>query len=275
MKTTPTTLTAALAFILGLTAWVTGPSALRAADEPKGKPEAKKEKPTFDDAAKVFITEIRKLIATDRDAAIKAYIDGARKLAKDYPDEVGPQAMLLEAASIVEEPKVQKEILAGLVQLKNKKFAPIVQRAEGLLKKTEALGKPVNLKFKAVDGREVDLSKLKGKVVLIDFWATWCGPCVAELPNVMKTYEALHSKGFEIVGISLDDDEEKLTSFVKEKKMPWVQYFDGKGWEGKLAKEYAITSIPAMWLVDKKGNLVDMNARAGLDKKVEKYLAAE
>ena len=109
--------------------------------------------------------------------------------------------------------------------------------------------------------------------VLVDFWATWCGPCVKELPNVMAAYEKLHGKGLEIVGISFDQNKDKLTQFVEKEKMPWPQYFDGKGWGNKFGKEYGINSIPAMWLVDKKGNLNDMNAREGLVAKVEKLLA--
>ena len=85
----------------------------------------------------------------------------------------------------------------------------------------------------------------------------------------------MHSKGFEIVGISLDSSEQKLTDYVNKNSMGWPQYFDGKGWKNTLAKEYGISSIPAMWLVDKKGNLVDMNARNGLEGKVEKLLAQE
>ena len=78
-------------------------------------------------------------------------------------------------------------------------------------------GMPITLKFTAVDGREVDLSKMVGKVVLVDFWATWCGPCVAELPNVLKAYEKLHDKGFEIVGISFDEDKAKLESMTRKR----------------------------------------------------------
>ena len=137
-----------------------------------------------------------------------------------------------------------------------------------------ALGKPVAIKFTAVDGRKVDLSKMKGKVVLIDFWATWCRPCVAEIPSVKKTYAKLHGKGFEIVGISLDSKEDTLTKFVADKDMPWPQHFDGKGWKNVIAQEYGINSIPAMWLIDTDGNLVDMNARHNLEDKVVKLLAA-
>ena len=133
--------------------------------------------------------------------------------------------------------------------------------------------KPLELKFTAVDGREVDLSKMAGKVVLIDFWATWCGPCVAEVPNVVKTYEKLHDKGFEIVGISLDKDKDKLASFTKEKNMAWAQYFDGKGWQNEISTRYGINSIPAMWLVNKKGMVVSTSARSKLEEAVEKLLA--
>ena len=94
-----------------------------------------------------------------------------------------------------------------------------------------------------------------------------------ELPNVKKAYGEMHEKGFEIVGISLDNSEKKLTDFVKKNDMPWPQHCDGLGWKNAIAKEYGIGSIPAMWLVDKKGNLVDMNARSGLEDKVKKYLA--
>ena len=148
---------------------------------------------------------------------------------------------------------------------------------EGKIKSIKATAdlktKPLELKFTAVDGREVDLSKLRGKVVLIDFWATWCGPCVAELPNVLKAYKELHPKGFEIVGISLDDNKEKLEAFVKERGMEWPQFFDGKGWQNEISSRYGINSIPAMWLVDKKGMVVSTNARGGLEEKVEKLLA--
>jgi thiol-disulfide isomerase/thioredoxin len=136
-----------------------------------------------------------------------------------------------------------------------------------------SVGQSFELKFSDVHGKKVDLASLKGKVVLIDFWATWCGPCVGEVPNVVATYEKLHEKGFEIVGISLDSDKAKLTSFTKEKKMTWPQYFDGQGWNNKISTRFGIHSIPAMWLVDKEGKLATTAARSGLEKQVESLLA--
>ena len=133
--------------------------------------------------------------------------------------------------------------------------------------------KPLDLKFTAVDGTEVDLSKLRGKVVLVDFWATWCGPCVGEIPKVVATYEKLHDSGFEIVGISFDQDKAKLEKMTKDKGMPWVQFFDGQGWKNKFGQQFGVNSIPEMWLVDKKGMVVDTNARQDLESKVQKLLA--
>ena len=113
----------------------------------------------------------------------------------------------------------------------------------------------------------------EGKVVVVDFWATWCGPCVQEVPNLVKAYENLHSKGFEIVGVSLDQDKAKLEGFTKEKGMTWPQFFDGKGWQNEISSRFGIQSIPAMWLINKKGMLVSTNARPKLKDQVEKLLA--
>jgi len=115
---------------------------------------------------------------------------------------------------------------------------------------------------KDVTGKPISVANYKGKVVLIDFWATWCGPCVAELPNVLKAYEKHHSKGFEIIGISLDQDQTKLTTFTKQKNMTWQQFFDGKGWGNKLAAKYGVNSIPATYLLDGDGKIIAKTSEA-------------
>jgi thiol-disulfide isomerase/thioredoxin len=140
----------------------------------------------------------------------------------------------------------------------------------GLIRRLDSVGKPMDIKFTALDGREVDLAKLKGKVVLIDFWATWCMPCLMEIPNMMAAYERLHAKGFEIVSISLDEDKETVTRFIASKKIPWLQCYDR---DYQFAARYGVGPIPAMWLVDKKGNLREFNGRFMLAEKVEKLLA--
>jgi peroxiredoxin len=114
---------------------------------------------------------------------------------------------------------------------------------------------------KDLAGKPLSLSQYKGKVVLIDFWATWCGPCVRELPNVVETYKAHHGEGFEIIGISLDQDRPKLEGFLAAQEMPWPQLFDGKGWENKLAANYGITSIPATFLLDRQGRIIGKDLR--------------
>ena len=123
-------------------------------------------------------------------------------------------------------------------------------------------------------GKPLSIANYKGKVVLLDFWATWCGPCVHELPNVIKTYDTHHKQGFEIIGISLDKEQEKLASFTKEKNMTWVQYFDGLVWQNKLAVKYGVNSIPATYLLDGQGTIIGKDLRGeDLDKAVAKALA--
>ena len=123
-------------------------------------------------------------------------------------------------------------------------------------------------------GKPLSIANYKGKVVLVDFWATWCGPCVGELPNVLKTYGKYHDKGFEVIGISLDSDRQKLESFIKQKNVTWPQFFDGQAWGNKLAMKYGVESIPATFLLDGKGKIIGKDLRGeDLEQAVAKALA--
>jgi len=112
-----------------------------------------------------------------------------------------------------------------------------------------------------LEGKPLSIANFKGKVVLIDFWATWCPPCRAEIPNVVATYQKYHDKGFEIIGVSLDEDKAKLIDFTKDQNMTWQQFFDGQGWSNKLAVKYGIQSIPATFLLDGDGNIIGKDLR--------------
>ena len=122
-----------------------------------------------------------------------------------------------------------------------------------------------------VNGKPVSLSSLRGKYVLIDFWASWCGPCRAENPNVVKAYNAYKAKGFTILGVSLDQDKGKWLEAIKKDGLTWTQVSDLKYWNNAVAVQFGIQSIPANFLIDPKGVVIGKDLR-GAD--LESALAA-
>jgi len=116
------------------------------------------------------------------------------------------------------------------------------------------LGKD-SLQFTAttMKGESIEFPKsYAGKIVMLDFWATWCGPCIGEIPNMKKAYEQWHDQGFEILGVSFDQEgmEERLTEFLAEQELPWNQIYEGKGWETTLGQQHDVSGIPFVLLVD-------------------------
>jgi thiol-disulfide isomerase/thioredoxin len=109
------------------------------------------------------------------------------------------------------------------------------------------------LEFTSLSGEQVNLANLKGKVVLIDFWATWCGPCRVVMPDLVETYKQYHDQGFEIIGISLDRDKTQLEKYMQEMGITWQQYYDGLVWSNKIARRFGVRGIPHIVLVDKNG----------------------
>ena len=149
---------------------------------------------------------------------------------------------------------------------------------KGELRKLEGVGKPFELSFKdAISGKTISIADLKNQVVVVDFWATWCGPCVQEMPNMKKLYAEWHPKGVEFIGVSLDQPEDKggleaLKKFVAEKEIHWPQYYQGNYWDSEFSRGWGVTAIPCVFVVDPQGKLHSVDARGQLEKLIPELL---
>lgn len=171
----------------------------------------------------------------------------------------------------IDEPFVA-ELLAEAVPVFQKSDDAKVKKAlaqsnlEGLMRRMNLLGNPMEISGTWLDGTPVDWKSYRGKVVLVDFWATWCGPCRQELPNVLAMYKAYHDKGFDVIGVSLDDSPEDAEKYVAEMELPWSSIFPkeekDRSWNHPLAQFYGISGIPTAILVGKDGKVVHLDARA-------------
>ncbi len=123
------------------------------------------------------------------------------------------------------------------------------------------VGDRMDIAFTDLNGNEIDTTTMGGKVILVDFWATWCAPCIAEIPGIIKAYAENKDKGFEVIGISLDDSIEAVEKFSADKGITWPQYCDGKGYDNELAQRFGINRLPASFLVGKGGKIIASDLR--------------
>ena len=218
----------------------------------------------------IVSVSLDKALAANDDAAI-AKIGGEIIAKANVDDDWMQSAPALLSGVARMNPKVGTRLLndlcASFAASKDENRKQIAASLAGQLRFLNLVGIEMKVEGLYLDGTEIDWKSYRGKVVLIDFWATWCGPCVGEIPNMTKMYEKYNAAGFEILGYSLDQDLDALHKFEEERKLPWKTASQKLSLDSKakkyvdLSEYYGITGIPTMILVGKDGKVLSTNAR--------------
>ena len=185
---------------------------------------------------------------------------------RDILKESGLYEEMLEIFKAAEQRHPDAEIILGRLayiyeRLGNTELAEVYHRK--IDPKYELWKKPVtDFSTTDLDGNPISLRDYRGKVVLLDFWGVWCGFCIDEMPNLKKVYATYKDQGFDIIGVSLDDEESELRDYIKKNNIQWRQIYSGERWEGDpLALQYKIRGVPEQWLIDRDGKLITHKAR--------------
>ena len=171
--------------------------------------------------------------------------------------------------------KIADAIIGRFADSQPAAVAGIRQRAAGL--RSFAIGAEApTFSGENPQGETIALESLRGKVVLIDFWASWCGPCRRENPNVVRVYDAYKDRGFEILGVSLDRNRDRWVKAIADDRLTWPQISDLRGWQSAVARQYGVSSIPQTVLLDAEGRILARNLRgAALEQKLAQVLAGK
>lgn len=205
-------------------------------------------------------------------------LSGVDEFVRARPTDPRAEQLLYMASFVTRDDKAKQSVEERI--LKEYPKSRVAEAVLGARRQREAIGKPLELEFTdAVSGSTVSIKNLKGKVIVLDFWATWCGPCVAQMPHMKQLYTRYHGQGLEIIGVSLDVAKEdggleSLRRFVKENGITWPQYYQGKFWDGDFSRSWGINAIPAVFVVDTDGKLAAILGSEKIKDQLEQIVPA-
>lgn len=192
-------------------------------------------------------------------------------LVANYPDSYAVALIINNFVAKQREVNEVELMYAGLTpRIQNAYLGKKLKATIEDMRKTDIGSTAPDFVLQTPDGKNVSLKDFRGKYVLLDFWASWCGPCLREVPNIKKIYDLYHSKGFEILSVSLDDNKDSWVDAIEKYDLNWNHVSSLKGWKCPIVKLYSISGVPAMFLLDKEGRIIASGLRG---KELEKQVA--